>query len=249
MNAEEIVAALDLPPGTRVGQRIAKKMLLENGARTAADKRQINDGIDELQWLAALKPTNIGVPAYRDEVREYLEIALLRLALRSDAKAGRLVELVHRAIPYPVLLAIECDGACDLTAAHLRWSQGEAGQTVLDGVVIGMEGEAGEFEAVFLQALALGKQPRSSMLTLYQGWIDTLLALQAARVTGRFVVLSTPEEAARRAEGLQEYERLAAEIEGLRTAAEKEVQIARRVDQNLAIKRLQAAQAEALLKL
>ena len=49
---------------------------------------------------AALKPTNIGVPIFRNEEREYLEIALLTVTLRSAAKPNRLIELIHRAIPY-----------------------------------------------------------------------------------------------------------------------------------------------------
>ena len=249
MNAGDLVAALDLPSRARVDQRVPKKLLLENGAPTAADKLRINEGIEECLWLAALKPTTIGVPEYRDDVREYLEIAVLRLALRPGAKTGRLVELVHRAIPYPALLVAECDGACDLSAAHKRWSQGEAGQTVLDGPVIGTEGEVGDLWPAFREALALGRQPRSSMLALYQGWIDTLLALQAARVTDSFSVPTTREQAEARAEGLREYVRLGAEIDRLRAAAEREVQTPRLVDLNLAIKRLQAAQAEALLKL
>jgi hypothetical protein len=107
MNGDTLIEALDLPAGSRVNQRVPKKLLLENGAPTAADKRLINDGIEELLWLAALKPTTIGVPAYRDETREYLEIAVLRLTLRAAAKATRLVELVHRAVPYPLLLVTE----------------------------------------------------------------------------------------------------------------------------------------------
>ena len=79
MNGDALLAALDLPASSRVDQRVPKKLLLENGAPTAADKRLINDGIEELLWLAALKPTTIGVPEYRDDVREYLEIAVLRL--------------------------------------------------------------------------------------------------------------------------------------------------------------------------
>jgi len=42
---------------------------VEHGAPTAADKRQINDGIEELLWVAALKPTTIGVPEYCDAIR------------------------------------------------------------------------------------------------------------------------------------------------------------------------------------
>src|ERR1019366_9481006 len=103
MNGDALLAALDLPAGSRLDQRVPKKLLLENGAPTAADKRHINEGIEELLWLCALKPTTMGVPEFRDDVREYLEIAVLRLTLRVGAKTRRLVELVHRAVPYPVL--------------------------------------------------------------------------------------------------------------------------------------------------
>ena len=168
MNDDALIEALDLPASSRVDQRVPKKLLLENGAPTAADKRVINDGIEELLWLAALKPTTIGVPAYRDEVREYLEIAVLRLTLRATAKAARLVELVHRAVPYPLLLLTEQvhhDARPGLSAAHKRWSQGEAGKTVLEGDVVAAEWDAerdAERWPAFRDALALGKQPRTT---------------------------------------------------------------------------------------
>ena len=63
MTAAEVLQALDLPADSRVDQRVPKKLLLENGAPTAADKRHINDGIDEILWLAALKPAAAGAPA------------------------------------------------------------------------------------------------------------------------------------------------------------------------------------------
>ena len=88
MTADPIIAALRLPVNARVDQRVPKKLLVENGAPTAADKRQINDGIEELLWLAALKPSTIGVPTYRDETREYLEIAVLSLTLRAGARSA-----------------------------------------------------------------------------------------------------------------------------------------------------------------
>ena len=65
-----MIAALNLPVSSRVDERVPKKLLLENVASTASDKRQINDGIEEIHWLAAIKPQTIGVPDYRDEVRE-----------------------------------------------------------------------------------------------------------------------------------------------------------------------------------
>jgi hypothetical protein len=248
MNCDTLLSALDLPAGSRVDQRVPKKLLLENGAPAAADKRHINEGIEELLWLAALKPTTIGVPEYRDETREYLEIAVLRLTLRTGANTMRLVELAHRAIPYPVLLLTEQRAQPGVSAAHKRWSQGEAGKTVLEGEVIAVDWGAGrdaERWPAFRDALALGRQPRATLYALYQGWIDTLLALRAARMTGTFAVADSAEHASVRRAALHEYTRLEAEITGLRAVAAKERQISRQVAMNLELKSLEAQLAAA----
>jgi hypothetical protein len=249
LTAEDFMVALDLPAGSRVDLRVPKKVLLEHGAPTATDKRHITEGVEELVWLAALKPANIGVTEYRDEVREYLEIAVMRLTLRAGAKAVRLVELTHRAIPYPVLLLTEQGAELGLSAAHKRWSQGESAKTVLDGEVVSVEGGApaeSELWSNFGSALALGRQPRATLYVLYQGWIDTLLALQAARMTGVFSVAANLEVAASRRAALRECARLDVEIARIRAAASKERQMARRVDLNLELKRVEAARAVAL---
>lgn len=252
MTLTDLITALGLPSDSQVNQRVPKKILLEYGAPTAADKRLINDGIEELFWLAALKPTTIGVPEYRDEVREYLEIALLRLTLRATAKVIRLVELIHRAIPYPLLLLTEQGERLGLSAAHKRWSQGEEGKTVLEGEIVAAEWDTeydGERWPAFRDALALGKQPRTNLYLLYQSWIDTLLALQAARLTGTFSAALNAEHAALRHDALQECTRLDAEIARLRAAASKEKQMARRVELNLELKRIEAAMFAARAKL
>lgn len=249
MNAADLVAALELPADARVNQRVPKKLLVENGAPTAADKRRINDGIEEIQWLAALKPTTVGVPAYVDSEREYLEIAVLSVALRPQAKAARLGELVHRAVPYPVVLILaaapDVGGAVGLmlSLAHKRWSQGEAGKVVLDGepIDVEMDGLAEPVLQPFLSDLALAQQPRATLYALYQGWLARALALQAARITGVFVRPGTTEQAAKLGGQLTEYERLQRESQRLRAQAAKEQRMNRLVELNLEIKRLEAA--------
>ncbi len=249
---EQVIAALELPPGSRVDQRVPKKLLVENGAPTAADKRQINEGIEELLWVAAVKPTTVGIPEYRDVTREYLEIAVLYMVMRPSAKPSRLIELVHRAVPYPLLLVATQGVAITVSAAHKRWAQNEAGKTVLeDGVVFvdwGTESQA-DFCAEFLAAISLNRQPRLTFHALYQGWIDTIHALNAARATGAWKLAADAEQSARRREGLSECAQLEAETLRLRTAAAKEKQIARRVDLNLELKRVEAALAAARAKL
>jgi hypothetical protein len=269
LNAAEVIAALEIPPGARVDRRVPRTLLVEHGAPTAADRRRINEGIESVQWVATLKPLTIGVPAFRDEVREYLEINVLSATLRAGAKAARLAELIHRAVPYPTLLithmahrvAEDAGHQPDkplrvsapprelvfISLAHKRWSQGQVGATVLDGeliVVAVTEAETDGLQSSFRQALSLARQPHADLYQLYQGWIDTLLALKAATVTGRFAVPTSADQAAARREALREWARLDAEIARLRKAAAKERQVPRQVELNLELKRAEAARAE-----
>lgn len=248
MTAADLIAALELSPGTRVDRRVPKTLLVAHGAPTAADKQRINEGIEEVQWVATLKPTTIGVPIFRDDVREYLEIAVLSVALRAEDKTERLAALIHRAVPYPVFLAVAEGTRLTLSLAHKRRSQGEAGATVLEGEPVAAmltDSEPDGLQASFYEALSLARQPQADLYQLYQGWIDTLLALLAARVTGVFAVAASPDQAATRREALHECARLDTEIARLRAAAAKEKQVPRQVALNLQLKRAEAARAAA----
>jgi hypothetical protein len=251
MSGDDVIAALDVPAAARVDRRVPKALLVEHGTPTAADRRQVNEGIEQIQWVAALKPTTIGVAAFRDEAREYLEIAVLRVVLREGARAERLTELLHRAIPYPVFAMTEQRESVTLSVAHKRWSQAEAEKTIIDGEPVSVAAplERERHAVAFAAALALGRQPQASLQALYQGWLDTLLALEAARVSGAFGILFDAERRAARREALGECARLDAEITRLRAAAKKEKQMARQVALNQELKRAEAARAAALARL
>ncbi|CAN7599719.1 DUF4391 domain-containing protein [Variovorax paradoxus] len=256
---QTIISALALPASCRVDQRVPKNMLVEHGAPTASDKRLLNEAIEEIQWIAALKPNTVGVSDFRDEEREYLEVAVLSIATRGAQAAvaaegvtttaniiakpvntARLAELVHRAVPYPLLLLLATPQGLFMSMAHKRWAQNEAGKVVLDGEVATVD-TAGDLspEHPFIQSLALVRQPQASLMTLYQGWLDCLTALQVARYTGTFKAADATAQAARRA-ALRECQRLDQEAARLRVLAAKEKQMARQVDLNLALKRVQA---------
>lgn len=243
MTLQDLIAALELPASCRVDQRIPKKLLVENGAPTAADKRNINEGIEAIQWLASLKPSTIAVPEYRDEAREYLEVAVLHIALRPDAKATRIAELTHRAIPYPLMLILTIEDKLIVSMAHIRWAQNEADKVVLDGESVGVALNdpitAPDILSAFLQALSITRQPRANLKALYQGWLDTLTACQAAQITGVFAQSETTEQASVRRAALQDCQRLEVETVRLRNVAAKEKQLARRVEMNIELQRLQ----------
>jgi hypothetical protein len=269
LSSEQLISALRLPAEATVGQRVPKKMLAENltsrSTATSADRKLMHEQIEEVTWVAALKPTNAGIPVYQDEVRSYLELAVLSVRLREGSQiapipakvspsVARLAELVHRAIPYPVLLVLDDNARLYLSLVHIRWAQKEADKAVLDGDLIqGVFVHNGSPAAsvmdadtvnAFINAMDLSKQPRTDLLTLYQGWMDTLSAWQAAAVTGRFECVSPQQATARRA-ALRRCHELDAQISSLRAAASKEKQMARQVAANLEIKALMAERQQA----
>ena len=240
MTVDDLLASLALPAQTRVDQRVAKKLLLDNGAPTAADKRAITDGIEELLWVAALKPATVGVPIYEDAERQYLEIAVLTLALRSGAKANRLRELIHRAIPYPVVLVTAEPDTITLSLAEIRHAQNEAGKMVLDGDVHAAALPDGLVGDAFRATLPLTGLPSGNLRLLYRGWLDRLTNLEVAGITGS---LPQGDNAAQRRDALRTIRQLDVALVDLRYEAERETQINRRVELNLELKQREAERA------
>ena len=251
LTAHALIDALGLPPASRVDQRIPKKLLAENGAPTAADRKLIQDGIEEATWVAAIKPANSAIPEYRDDARNYLELSVLTVSTRQiepgTARWLRLVELIHRAIPYPVALVLESQGVASLSLAHIRSAQNEAEKTVLDGDLLMASFDApSPDQQAFLAALALSQQPRSDLQALYQGWMDTLTAWQAVALTGRFNLSTTSDHAANRREVLRQCRELDSQIISLRKTAGREKQIARQVALNMELQQLQVRRTSLL---
>ena len=250
MKPEEVIKALGLPSSSRVDQRIPKKMLIDHGAPTSSDKRTINESIEDIHWLAALRPGSLGVAAFKDEVREYLEIAVLKVNCRPGAKVQKLAQLVHRAVPYPILLIQAQAKGTLLSLSHLRWSQAESGKTVLDGTVLMAElTKRGDLEQNFVDSLEVARNTQGNLYEFYQVWIERIEAYAASGVTGVYETAVDGGRSAIRRQALADYERISKEITQLRQLASRERQVSRRVEANLKLKQLESLLAQASAKM
>ncbi len=248
-----LLAHLALPGSARVDQRVPKKLLLEQGLPTAADKRAVQEGIEELYWIAALKPGTVGVDSFKDETREYLEIAVLAMDLRlaptgrgrkpGTVPVDRLVELLHRAVPYPVLLLLHQGADWALSIAPKRHSQGEAGKVVVETVETSgfiNPTQPSEAVAAFLRSLGLAGLPKADLQDLYLGWGDRILGLRAMPLAGTFTVPVDRDQSRQLRGSLEACSRIERDLASFRARAARETQLSKRVDLNLAIRRLEA---------
>lgn len=245
MRAGAVLDHLRLPAVALAGQRIPKRLLLEHGTPTAADKRLIEAHVEGLHWDAVLRPDTVAIPAHRDATHEYSELHVLTLTTRglspATAKAARLRELVHRAIPYPLLLLEDRPEAGGLSLAHKRRSQAAPGEVVLEGDVLALALADSPFLSAFLTHLALNARTFADLYDLYRHWEAAAVAVQAAGITGQYRL---PPDAAALRQRLRDHDRLTQEIGSLRGAATHEKTLARRAELNLKLQALAREKAQ-----
>ena len=159
--------------------------------------------------------------------------------------------LVHRAIPYPVVLVTELlegegEGTSRSSTSELARRHRPHRPRRRDHLdPSDFWREPGPRQA-FLDALPLARQPQSSLHGTYQSWIDTVFALEAAQHTGALRQSKSPEHAAARQRALARLAEIDAEIATFRRAATREKQLARRADLNLRLAALRAERQAAL---
>lgn len=233
MTPERLLQALALPASCLVHKRLPKTVLTEHGAVRAGDKQAIEQGVAAAHWLASIKPGSVGIAEHSSETRSYVELAVLHVELKQGAKASRLVQLLHAALPHPLLL-LTSGALCSLSLVHKRIAPGN--HRAVDGAVVQVQwvgdAEAEPYTAAFAAALGIGPRhalelPPADLAELYQRWIEAVEALLAARRIGRFGLPASVDEAANRRKALEDCARLEAEMARLRTTAQRERQLTR----------------------
>ena len=271
-SAPALVQALALPASAYVGQRIAKSLLMKQIANlpgsTATDKRLATNLLAELHWLAALKPSTCGLAAWQTYTHDYLEIAVLHAVLRIDpcttssrqtSQTTRLLELIHRTIPYPVVLVLTyANGSADnsaeqLSLAHKRLSLGKGSAMVIEQLtttkIIAVSAYSDWAKGQFVQYIAFNNPSSASLPNLharYNDWLSAVDALAASEHTGQFTVSPNAKAAASRRSAMQKHAELGQQLARARAQARKASQLAQRAAIHLTIVDLMT-QRQALL--
>jgi hypothetical protein len=241
---------LGFPESGLLDKRIYKKMVLDHGELTAADKKTLSEDVSRLTWKYALKADTVQVLPYEDAEREYLEVAVVEANLSSRKRASRIAEMIQRAIPYPVLLVmVEGTGMC-VSVAHKRFSLAEKGSIVAEDFLSSpwCEAPPTEIDEMFFKALALRNLSQIDFYALYQSMVQAVLARACAELSGRFVLEAGVSEVDRRRR-LDQCRELEREIASLRAAIGKQDRFAEQVELNTRIKDLETRLAGAMAEL
>jgi hypothetical protein len=232
---------LGFPESSQLDKRIYKRLVLEHGQLTNADKKTLSEDVCGLTWKYTLKPSTVQVLPYEDDEQEYLEVAVIEAILTNRRRTTRIAEMIQRAIPYPLLLLIvEADEFC-VCVARKRFSRSEKGSIIAEDLLCSpwIKEPLTSNDLRFCEALALQRLTQSDFLALYDDMVKAVLARTCAELTGQFALRPEGSTADRR-QRLEQCHAMEREISSLRVAIHQEAPFAQKVELNTRIKTLEA---------
>lgn len=244
---DAFLSSLGIPEACLLDKPVYKKMFLDNAELDQTDKKALSEDVGRIRWQYTLKPDTINIAPFQDGEREYLEIAVLSVELSNTGRLNRIAAFMHRAIPYPLIVAFEHEGKVAISVAEKRINQADKSKLVIAGRWQTQWIDAQKPSTAqkgFLEAIQLHRLPATNFYALYESIQAQVVALIAAERTGAFVpapITASKEHAV----VLGEIDGLEREIAELRTALKREHQMGGKITLNGKIRE----RKDAILKL
>lgn len=244
---DAFLSGLGIPEACLLDKPVYKKMFLDHAELDQTERKALSEYVGRIRWQYTLKPDTINIAPFLDSEREYLEIAVLSVELSNPARLNRIAAFMHRAIPYPLILAFEHAGKIAISVAEKRINQADKSKLVLvdrwqtEWIDPNMPSTA---QAAFLEAIQLHRLPATNFYALYEAFQGQVIGLIASDLTGAFASASI-SASKKHAAILGEIDGLEREIAELRTALKREHQMGGKITLNGKIRE----RKDAILKL
>lgn len=105
-------------PALNVGVRLSKELVRKHAARVKGDKALIDAAVSSA-WVTTLRHDTCGVAPYKSDTEgDFSELLVVGVKAHTDvtpAQISRLQQLIHMAVQYPLLLAVNAGNAVYLS--------------------------------------------------------------------------------------------------------------------------------------
>jgi Domain of unknown function (DUF4391) len=246
MNAgpfEPAWSALAIPEAAQVKRRIPKDQLDQTSLKPA-DRRRLESSLEALWWLAVLRPSTVAIPA----TLAAPELPVLGAVLLPSAARHPIAAMLHRCIPYPVLLLTRQEAILELSVGPKEPIPRQPEHLRLCGPVLHSPPVPLE-PGPILAALPLHLQHTADLSTTYQSWTWLLLAWHRSLLTHQFLLPPDAAAAATLRAALDERNSLLKKVQQITKKRQRASQMRDRVALGAALHDLEQALAANLLAL
>ena len=244
---------INVPNVAIVNNIIPKQDIFEATGMTKSDKDYFVRYVKQIRWLYKFDDASVRIKPYETEEKSYLEAELISIKLkkefqeynhntgnfhRFDARLDRIVDILLRFIPYPILLCAEFNDEVKFYVSHISESKSDYDKITLDELIytdwIDVNNLDG-FDEELIEKLQIDNLDKTDVFTFYDDMVTAIIQYNGSKEVGQEVTLSS-EEIQKIMDDIKVLERKIAEI---RVAIRREDNFNKKMDYNIQIKELQ----------
>lgn len=242
MMIEKITSILHLPEKCLVNKKITKAFFKRNFELTKNERNLLDDFtvVVSIDWIASINPNNTNVPAFFEASVTFEEIQVIALQTNSnnyDRDKTRIIDFIQKFIPYHILLVVYTDKIMLWNGCLKRVNENDNAKRIIEKGFITEDipiKNLTKHQKEFYRGLSFIGLDKTNLRTLYNSYLQQIVALNAAEVRGEYA----PQPAERTQQDVVSLEKIAQlekEIVTLTNLATRETQMSLRVEYNLKI--------------
>ena len=244
---------IKVPDSAIVNSIIPKHDIFEATGMNKRDKEYFVRYVKQIRWLYKFDNDSIRIKPYEDEDKSYLETELISLKLkkefqdynhntgnyhRFDARLDRIVDILLRFIPYPILLCAEFNDEIRFFVSHISESKLDYDKITLDELISTewiKTNELDNFDTELIEKLQVNNLDKTNVYTFYDSIVTAIIQYNGSKEIGQSVDLSK-EQIQEIMDKIKSIER---EISNLRVKIRRENNFSDKLELNVKIKGLQ----------
>ena len=232
----------NFPESCWLDKRLTKAFFLKNFALSSTEKKLLNNQIQQMQWLASIKPNTANIPAIKNQQYIYEEIQLMCVTIPNNELPNlgkRCIELLQKYIPYQMLVIVEDAHGFMVNACDKRINLNDNTKRTIESYLTSVEIPKLYQKLTtteFFTALDFAALDKTNMETTYQSYLKAIVQYQAAEVTGIFQK-ERPTRTEEDMANLLQIEQIEKEITSLASQLKKAKQINEKVQLNIEIQK------------
>lgn len=202
---------LNIPNDAIVNSIIPKQDIFDATNMNKRDREYFVRYVKQIRWLYKFSDDTIRVKPFKSDEKEYLEAELISIKLkkefqdynhntgnyhRFDARLDRIVDILLRFIPYPILLCAEFNDEIRFYVSHISESKLDYDKITLDELISTdwmNTKELDEFDLELIDKLQIDNLDKTNVYTFYDDIVTAIIQYNGAKEVGQSVTLSKEE--------------------------------------------------------
>lgn len=202
---------IKVPDAAIVNSILPKQDIFNETGMNRSDKDYFVRYIKQIRWLYKFDDDSVRIKPYETEDKSYLEAELISIKLkkefqeynhntgnyhRFDARLDRIVDILLRFIPYPILLCAEFNDEIKFYVSHISESKSDYDKITLDELIYtdwidvnNLEG----FDKELIDKLQINNLDKTNVFTFYDSIVTAIIQYNGSKEVGQEVTLSSDE--------------------------------------------------------